>query len=77
IVIMTGHIPIRDTIRIIAHASQNDAIIIGPNSPGTITPKSCKLGIMPGHIFKLGNVGLISRIGTLTYEIASGLTQKN
>ena len=77
IVIITEHIPIRDTIQIIAHASKNDAIVIGPNSPGIINPKSCKLGIMPGHIFKLGNVGLISRSGTLTYEIAYGLTQKN
>ena len=76
IAIITEHIPIRDTIKIIEHASQNDCIIIGPNCPGLITPNSCKLGIMPDHIFKSGSVGLISRSGTLTYEIASILSKK-
>ena len=77
VAIITEHIPIRDTIKIIEHASQNDCIIIGPNCPGIITPQSCKLGIMPGHIFKTGSVGIISRSGTLTYEIASSLGRKN
>ncbi len=76
IAIITEHIPIRDTIKIIEHASQNNCIIIGPNCPGLITPKSCKLGIMPDHVFKSGSVGIISRSGTLTYEIASILSQK-
>ncbi|MCJ7714332.1 succinate--CoA ligase subunit alpha [Candidatus Bathyarchaeota archaeon] len=76
IVIVTEHVPIRDTIQVIYYASKNGAIIVGPNSPGIITPKSCKLGIMPGHVFKSGNVGLISRSGTLTYEIAYSLSQK-
>lgn len=72
IVIITEHIPLSDTINIIEKAKKS--IIVGPNSPGIITPNLCKLGIMPNHVFKTGNVGLISRSGTLTYEIASNLT---
>jgi succinyl-CoA synthetase alpha subunit len=72
IVIITENIPVRDTINIIEKAKES--IIIGPNSPGIITPEYCTLGIMPNHVFKTGNVGLISRSGTLTYEIAASLT---
>jgi succinyl-CoA synthetase alpha subunit len=75
VVIITEHIPIRDSIQIMSHAKQNDATIIGPNTPGIITPGECKLGIMPAHIFKRGVVGIASRSGTLTYEIASELTK--
>jgi succinyl-CoA synthetase alpha subunit len=77
VVIITEHIPIRDSISIIARAKQLNAKIIGPNTPGIITPGESKLGIMPSHIFKPGNVGIVSRSGTLTYEIAAGLTVKN
>jgi succinyl-CoA synthetase alpha subunit len=76
ITMITEHIPIRDAIEVMAYAKQMNASIIGPNTPGIITPGSCKLGIMPSHIFKPGNVGMVSRSGTLTYEIASGLTKK-
>ena len=76
IVIITENVPIRDTINIIESATQKSSIIIGPKSPGVITPGSCKLGIMPDHVFKSVNVGLISRSGTLTYEIAASLTHK-
>ncbi|MBS7633013.1 succinate--CoA ligase subunit alpha [Candidatus Bathyarchaeota archaeon] len=75
IVIITEHIPIKDAISVMARAKQLNTTVIGPNTPGIITPEQCKLGIMPSHIFKSGNVGMISRSGTLTYEIAAGLTK--
>lgn len=76
IVVITEHIPIKDSIEIMAHAAEVHATVIGPNTPGIITPEQCKLGIMPTNIFTPGNVGVISRSGTLTYEIASDLTKK-
>ena len=75
IVIITEHIPIKDAVSLMAIARQNKATIIGPNTPGIISPEDCKLGIMPAHIFKKGGVGMVSRSGTLTYEIATGLTR--
>jgi succinyl-CoA synthetase alpha subunit len=74
-VIITEHIPIKDAINVMARAKQLNATIVGPNTPGVITPGRCKLGIMPAHIFKPGNVGMVSRSGTLTYEIAAALTR--
>ncbi len=76
VVIITEHIPIKDSVAIMAYARQVGATVIGPNTPGIITPGECKLGIMPAHIFKSGTVGMVSRSGTLTYEIAAGLTRK-
>ncbi|MBS7621259.1 succinate--CoA ligase subunit alpha [Candidatus Bathyarchaeota archaeon] len=76
VVIITEHIPIKDAINVMAYAKQVNATIIGPNTPGIITPGECKLGIMPSHIFKPGSIGMVSRSGTLTYEIAAGLTKK-
>ncbi len=76
IVIITEHMPIKDSIEIMAHAAEIHATVIGPNTPGIITPEQCKLGIMPTNIFISGDVGVISRSGTLTYEIASSLTKK-
>jgi len=76
IIIITEKIPIRDSIWIMAHATQIKTAVIGPNTPGVITPKKCKLGIMPSNVFMPGNVGVVSRSGTLTYEIAAGLTKK-
>lgn len=77
IVIITEHIPIKDCIEVINHAKQVNATVIGPNTPGIITPGKSKLGIMPAHIFKPGNIGMVSRSGTLTYEIAASLTRSN
>jgi succinyl-CoA synthetase alpha subunit len=76
IVVVTEHLPIKDTINVMAYANQSKVTIIGPNTPGIITPGQCKLGIMPDHIFKSGSIGVVSRSGTLTYEIAAGLTAK-
>ncbi len=76
VVIITEHIPIKDAINVMAYAKQVNATVIGPNTPGIITPGECKLGIMPAHIFKPGSIGMVSRSGTLTYEIAAGLTKK-
>jgi len=74
IVIITEHIPVKDAIQVMARAKQTGAVVIGPNTPGIITPGECKLGIMPAHVFRSGVVGMASRSGTLTYEIATGLT---
>jgi len=75
VVIITEHIPIKDTIQIMHLARENNTTIIGPNTPGIITPNECKLGIMPAHVFHRGVVGIVSRSGTLTYEIANSLTK--
>ena len=74
-VIITEHIPIKDAILLMARAKQMGVTVIGPNTPGIITPGESKLGIMPAHIFKQGTVGMVSRSGTLTYEIAAGLSR--
>src|SRR3990170_517169 len=76
VLIITEHIPIKYAISLMARAAEANATIIGPNTPGVITPGKCKLGIMPSQIFKKGNVGVVSRSGTLTYEIAASLTKK-
>ena len=75
VTIITEGVPVRDTIQIMAYAKQNDVTIIGPNCPGLIKPGECKLGIMPSHIFRKGNIGVVSRSGTLFYEIAANITR--
>ncbi|WP_296890483.1 succinate--CoA ligase subunit alpha [uncultured Methanobrevibacter sp.] len=75
VIIISEHIPVHDSMDIMAYAKQMDTVVIGPNTPGVISPGVGKLGIMPTHIFDEGNVGVISRSGTLTYEIASELTR--
>ena len=74
VVIITEGIPVKDEIQLMEIARRKNTTVIGPNTPGIITPGECKLGIMPGHIFKPGRIGLVSRSGTLTYEIAASLT---
>jgi len=74
VVVITDGIPVKDEIQIMEVARLKGTTVIGPNTPGIITPGQCKLGIMPGHIFKQGSVGVVSRSGTLTYEIAASLT---
>ncbi|KAF5083982.1 Succinate--CoA ligase [ADP-forming] subunit alpha [anaerobic digester metagenome] len=73
-VIITEHIPVHDAMEIVAYAEKNDTTLIGPNTPGVISPGVGKLGIMPTHIFSPGNIGIVSRSGTLTYEVASQIT---
>jgi len=75
VVIITEHIPIKDAVEVMARAKERNVTVIGPNTPGIITPNKCKLGIMPAHIFKPGIIGIASRSGTLTYEIAASLTR--
>lgn len=74
VILITEHIPVHDTMEIMEYARRLDKIVIGPNTPGVISPGVGKLGIMPTNIFSQGSVGLISRSGTLTYEVASELT---
>lgn len=75
VVIISEHIPVHDTMEIMNYAERMGTTVIGPNTPGIISPGIGKLGIMPTHIFEKGNVGVISRSGTLTYEVASQLTR--
>lgn len=76
VVVITEGIPQKDTIEFVARANKmDDVAIVGPNTPGLIQPSSqMKVGIMPGHMFSPGRVGIISRSGTLTYEIAWHIT---
>ncbi|HYE77065.1 MAG TPA: succinate--CoA ligase subunit alpha [bacterium] len=73
IVAITEGVPTSDMVRVFALLEDSDSRLIGPNCPGMITPPSCKLGIIPGNIFTPGPVGLVSRSGTLTYELANEL----
>lgn len=75
VVIISEHIPVHDSMQIMAYAQEMGTTVVGPNTPGIISPGVGKMGIMPTHIFKEGNVGVISRSGTLTYEVASQLTR--
>ncbi|HHF58190.1 MAG TPA: succinate--CoA ligase subunit alpha [candidate division WOR-3 bacterium] len=74
IVAITEGIPVQDMVKVVKFVEEKGARLIGPNCPGLITPGEAKVGILPGHIFKRGKVGVISRSGTLTYEIVSHLT---
>ncbi len=74
VVAITEGIPVNDMLRVVRFLEEKGTRLIGPNCPGLITPDEAKLGILPGQIFKRGSIGVISRSGTLTYEIVSHLT---
>lgn len=75
-VIITEGAPVKDMMYAKAYATKKNMMTIGPNCPGIITAEECKIGIMPGFIFKKGNVGLISKSGTLTYESANQVVKE-
>ena len=76
VVVITEGIPVRDTIELVARAKQLGTTVVGPNTPGLIKAGESKMGIMPNQVFKRGSVGIISRSGTLFYEIATHVTNQ-
>ena len=76
VVTITEGIPTQDMSRVYRRLRETDAHMVGPNCPGVITPGEAKLGILPGNIFSSGNVGLVSRSGTLTYQVVDNLTDR-
>jgi succinyl-CoA synthetase alpha subunit len=74
IVVIADGIPVQDMVRVKRYAAGRDAVIIGPNTPGIITPEACKVGIMPASIYSPGRIGVVSRSGTLNYEAVQQMT---
>ncbi|MEZ4877346.1 MAG: succinate--CoA ligase subunit alpha [Flavobacterium sp.] len=76
IITITEGIPVADMIKANAYIKNRDCRLVGPNCPGVITPEEAKVGIMPGFVFKKGNVGIVSKSGTLTYEAADQVVKQ-
>ena len=75
LVAIPEHVPIRDTMKVLEIAEKNDAIMIGPNTPGVMIPELIKIGIMPASPFRAGNIAVLSKSGTLLYEISDSLSE--
>ncbi|MET0063917.1 MAG: succinate--CoA ligase subunit alpha, partial [Candidatus Thiodiazotropha endolucinida] len=75
IVVITDGVPVQDMVRVKRYLIGHDAIIVGPNTAGVITPEECKVGIMPAHIYPKGRVGIVSRSGTLNYEAVEQMSE--
>ncbi|WP_448579219.1 succinate--CoA ligase subunit alpha [Thermosphaera sp.] len=75
VVVITEGIPLHDELRFINYARRKGVVVVGPNTPGLMTPGEAKLGIMPSHVFAPGGIGIVSRSGTLTYEVARELSK--
>lgn len=76
IICITEGIPVADMVKVKAYIADRDCRLVGPNCPGVITPNEAKVGIMPGFVFKKGNVGIVSKSGTLTYEAADQVVKQ-
>jgi len=76
IITITEGIPVSDMVKVSNYIKHKDCRLIGPNCPGVITPEEAKVGIMPGFVFKKGNVGIVSKSGTLTYEAADQVVKQ-
>lgn len=77
IVCLTEHIPVSEMMRVVEHVKAKGARLIGPNCPGIMTPGQSKVGIIPGMVADAGNIGVVSKSGTLTYEVGYALKQRN
>ena len=76
IITITEGIPVADMVKVAHYIKDKDCRLVGPNCPGVITPGEAKVGIMPGFVFKKGNVGIVSKSGTLTYEAADQVVRQ-
>ena len=75
IIAISENIPVQDMMKVRQHLDEKGVRLVGPNCPGLLTPGEAKVGIIPGHVARPGNIGIVARSGTLTYEVINALTQ--